>query len=208
MDDKEKNPPVSPDTQTASVPQLDAKGLARRRFTRAGAGATGIILTLHSQPGMAIGEAVCVSPSGYMSMKPGASASPQQACGYNRSHGYWKTHASAWKGDAGIAPEAKFGRLFLCAGKYLGLAKVSLMEIVDPNDTVKAIDTNNVAMHTIAALLNARAARIIGTPSVLPEARVMEIWDSFVTKGYYSPGAGATPWSGSEIATYLQSTFR
>ncbi|MGJ9418442.1 hypothetical protein ACHAC9_11850 [Massilia sp. CMS3.1] len=208
MDTQEKNSSLSSGNQLAPVPVLDAKGLARRRFTRASAGATGVILTLHSQPGMATyGQSVCISPSGFMSMKPGASAKPQQSCSYNRSHGYWKTHAYAWKG-AGIDPTARFGKVFGCAGKYAGLADVTLMGVINPSKTVKAIDRNNVAMQCVAALLNARAARFQGIPSVLPEERLMEIWNSFVTKGYYSPGAGATPWSGAAIAAYLESTFR
>ena len=208
MDDQEKNPPVSPDTQTAAIPQLDAKGLARRRFTRVSAGATGVILTLHSQSGMASVEAGCFSPSGFMSMKPGASARPQQSCSNNRSHGYWKTHADSWKSDAGISPETRFGRVFLCAGGYADLANVTLMQVVDPDNTVKRIDKSNVAMQTVAAYLNARSAKFRGIPSVLPEERVMEIWNSFVTKGYYSPAPGATPWTGADIAGYFETTFR
>lgn len=209
MDNQEKNSPVSSDTPPAPVPVLDAKGLARRRFTRASAGATGVILTLHSQPGMATyGKSVCISPSGFMSMKPGASAKPQQSCSYNRSHGYWKNHARAWKTLASTDPQAPFGKVFLCSGKYVDLANVSLMQVVNPSKAVKVIDRNNVAMQCVAALLNARAARFSGVPSVLPEERVMEIWNSFVTKGYYSPGAGATPWTGAAIASYLESTFR
>lgn len=206
--DQEKNTPVPSDTEAAPV-QLDAKGIARRRFTRASAGATGVILTLHSQPGMAtFGKSVCISPSGFMSMQPGASARPQHSCSANRSHGYWKTHASAWKTQAGIDPNAKFGRLFLCTGRYAGLSNVTLMQVIDPSSTIKAIDRNNVAMQSVAALLNARAARFTGIGSVLPEERVMDIWNQFVTQGYYAPAKGATPWSGAVIAAYLESTFR
>ena len=206
--DQENNSPVSPDTP-AAPPVLDAKGLARRRFTRASAGATGVILTLHSQPGMATyGKSICISPSGFMSMKPGASARPQHSCSFNRSHGYWKNHANAWKTEAGIDPNTKFGRVFQSTGRYAGLANVTLMGVINPDKTVKSIDRNNVAMQTVAAYLNARASRFNGRPSVLPEERVMDIWNSFVTKGYYSPGPGATPWSGAIIAAYLESTFR
>jgi hypothetical protein len=205
--DQEKNSPVSPDTQP--VPALDAKGIARRRFTRVSAGATGVILTLHSQPGMATyGKSVCISPSGFMSMPTNASARPQQSCSANRSHGYWKTHAEVWRMKTGIDPSAKFGKLFPCLGKYAGLNDVTLMQVINPSKAIKAIDKNNVAMQTVAALLNARSASFSGIASVLPEERVMDIWNQFVTKGYYSPGKGATPWTGPIIAAYLESTFR
>jgi hypothetical protein len=209
MDGREQNASMPPDTQARPAPLLDAKGLARRRFTRAGAGAAGVILTLHSQPGMAADVLPCVSPSGFMSMKPGASARPQQSCSYNLSHGYWKKHPDEWQTRAGMSSAALFGTLFACSGNYVGLANVTMMQVVDPTDAVKAIDHSNVAMQCVSALLNARAARIAGIPSVLPEEKVMEIWNDFVTKGYYAPGGkGATPWTGGQIATYLESTFR
>jgi hypothetical protein len=209
MDDQEKNSPMSPDTQAMTLPPLDAKGVARRRFARAGAGAAGVILTLHSQPGMAADVLSCASPSGFMSMKPGASAKPQQSCSYNRSHGYWKTHESEWQAQTGMATTALFGTFFACTGNYVGLANVTMMQVIDPNDAVKAIDRSNVAMQCATALLNARASRIAGIPSVLPEAKVIEIWTDFATNGYFAPGGnGTTPWTGAQIATYLESTFR
>lgn len=201
--------PLSADMKAAPrMASLDAKGAARRRFTRIGAGATGVILTLHSQPGMAGTKAMCVSPSGFMSMTVNASGSPQDACANNRSHGYWKNHPEAWKTHAGIDYNAKFGKVFAATGRHAGLADVTLMEVLDPSDTVKAIDHNNVAMQTVAALLNARAARYAGVPSILPEERVMEIWNEFAAHGYYTPGSGASIWSGGQIAQYLESTFR
>jgi hypothetical protein len=209
MDTQDKTTPISADTQATPQPLLDPKGIARRRFARASAGATGVILTLHSQPGMAaFSKSMCNSPSGYMSMKPGASAKPQVSCSANRSHGYWKTHPNAWKTMAGMDSSAKFGSVFRCTGSYIGLGNVTMMQVIDPSKTVKAIDRNNVAMQCVAALLNARAAQQSGIRTVLPEDEVIEIWNQFVTRGYYAPTKGAEPWSGAVIAAYLESTFR
>jgi hypothetical protein len=209
MEDQENNSPLSPDTQPAPQPPLDPKGIARRRFARASAGATGVILTLHSQPGMAtFSKTRCQSPSGYMSMKPGASAQPQTSCSYNRSHGYWKSHPNAWKTMAGMDSSAKFSSFFPCTGSYAGLANVTMMQVIDPSRAIKAIDRNNVAAQCVAALINARAARLGGIRTVLPEDEVTGIWNQFVTKGYYTPSKGAAPWSGAVIAAYLGSTFR
>lgn len=208
MEDQAKNSPMLPDTQAAPAPQLDAKGLARRRLARASAGATGVILTLHSQPGMAtFSKSLCKSPSGYMSMTTGASAKPQVACSYNRSHGYWKTHASQWKTEAGIDSSVKFGAVFNC-GRFTALSNVTLMGVIDPSKTVKSIDQNNVAMQCVAALLNARAAQFSGKPTVLPEANVREMWRQYATQGFYSPGKNMMPWTGAVISAYLESTFR
>ena len=209
MDDQQNNSPMSADTQATPQAPLDAKGVARRRFARASAGATGVILTLHSQPGMAtFSKTMCKSPSGYMSMKPGASARPQVSCSYNRSHGYWKTHENKWESLAGMSSKTKFSTFFRCTGNYIGLANVTMMQVIDPTQAIKRIDRNNVAMQCVAALLNARAARSAGLPTVLPADEVLEIWNQFVTRGYYVPVKGATPWSGAVIAAYLESTFR
>lgn len=207
---EEQNETVTPRAIGAeeNLPPLDAKGLARRRFARAGAGATGVILTLHSQPGMATYGKLCNSPSGFTSMTPNASSNPRFSCSYNRSHGYWKNHQREWKTHAGVDPETKFGKIFRCSGSYAELYNVPLIKILNPSKEIKAIDRNNVAMQTIAAYLNARASRYAGVPSVMPEEHVLEIWSAFVTRGYYLPAPGARPWNGAVIAAYFESTFR
>lgn len=204
---------ATPPQAATGTPLLDAKGAARRRFTRLGAGATGVILTLHSQPGMAAEGLKCVAPSGFMSMKTAAatttSLSPQGNCSSNRSHGYWKNHADDWARLAGVDHAAKFGNVFLATGNYEGLAEVSLMDVLTrPTKEIKEIDQSNVAMQTVTAFLNARVASLDGTPTVLPEELVQEIWGQYVRHGYYSPSTGAFIWHGAMIAEYLESTFR
>ena len=207
MNDQEHQPDMSSRTVPRGTPPLDPHGAARRRFARIGTGAAGVILTLHSQPGMAAAGKVCTTPSGFTSMTSDSN-SPQQSCEENRSHGYWKKHPDEWKSRAGVDHEALFGNVFRVAGNYETIAGVTLMEIVDPTEAVKAVDHNNVAMQTVAAWLNARAANYAGLPTVLSEQRVMTIWDDFVTQGYYLPGPGATVWTGAQIAEYFESTFR
>lgn len=208
MEDQEKNPVLSPAIQPASaMPSLDAKGVARRRFTRLGVGATGVILTLHSQPGMAATNAMCVAPSGFMSVTS-TSISPQEPCSYNRSHGYWKTHPEAWATRANIDFNTKFGKIFPAKGRFEALAGATLMEVLDPPAAFKGIDVNNVAMQTVTAFLNARAASHAGLPTVLPEARVMEIWKQYAAQGFYMPTSGNVIWTGAQTAEYLESTFR
>jgi hypothetical protein len=209
MDDQEKNHLLSPDTQAVPPPLLDAKGIARRRFTRAGAGATGVILTLYSQSGMAgTAAAQCNSPSGFTSVTTGASAKPQFSCEANRSHGYWKNHANAWESSANIKTTALFGSIFTCGGSYANLSTVTLMQVINPNKDVKRIDRNNVAMQCVTALLNARMSQFVGNASVLTERQVIDMWNDFVTTGYRPGGSSTPPWTGAQIASYLESTFR
>jgi len=209
MDDQQQSVEMSPDPQAGGeLPGLDPKGAARRRFTRAGLGATGVILTLHSQPGMATGSlATCASPSGFMSIKT-ASHDPANACSTNRSHGYYKNHASVWKSRCGTSPDTRFGEVLEARGAYAGLKDFTLLQILQAPKEVKAIDRNNVAMQVVTALLNARASRMAGTPSVLPEDKVVAMWDEYSAKGSFRPTGTAKPWTGGQMAGYLETTFR
>lgn len=209
MDDRQNHSPAARDAQEGSrAPALDPHGAARRRFTRLGAGATGVILTLHSQPGMAADGLRCTTPSGFMSMTTTASRGPQGVCSNNRSHGYWKTHADEWESRAGLSSGTKFGSVLAASGNYEGLAEVTLLDVLQPSHAIKAIDHQRVAMQTVTALLNARAAAYAGEPTVLPEERVLQIWNQFAAQGYYTPGSGTYIWDGALIAEYFESTFR
>lgn len=208
MEDQEHHSAQVQETQAG--PELDAHGAARRRFTRAGTAAAGVILTLHSQPGMATNGnygGVCASPSGFMSIKT-ASHNPQNSCSTNRSHGYWKTHSNVWRSSCGLHPDTPFTSVLEARGAYAGLKDYTLMQILAPNKAVKMIDRNNVAMQMITALLNARLSARLGIPSVLPEDKVVAIWDEFTIKGSYTPSGSAKPWSGAQLAGYLETTFR
>lgn len=192
---------------------LDERGAARRRFTRAGVGAAGVILTLKSQPGMA-GTAVCTTPSGFVSVAAAGnrmlSHHPQtNACDYNRAHGFWKNHEDVWLRFTGVDSNTQFGKVFPASGRTSELSEYTLYQIVKRDDhAIKRADANNVALHTVTAFLNARAARNSGGVSILPEDVVLRIWTDYANTGVYVPTAGAQPWDGAQIAAYLESTFR
>lgn len=177
---------------------LGAHGAARRRFARAGVGASGVILTLASQPGMAA-NSVCTTPSGFLS-KPMTSHTPSGNCG-GRSPGYWKNHHDEWKSRASTEGTKPFKTEF--PGKA-ALNSYSLFDIVDPTKVTNGADPDNVAMHIVAALLNARAG---WTSLVLNEKKVHEIWAQYAVNSYYTPTPGAQPWYGAKIVQYLTSTF-
>jgi hypothetical protein len=213
IEDRHDDAESAPDA-AAQEPQISAQGAARRRFTKAGIGVSGVILTLVSQPGMATGTTpvYCASASGFQSLTaPGApknSHSPANSCTANRSHGYWKNHVSEWKSRCGTDSTALFGYVFSCTGARRELGKYTLLEVLTQPAAEKPYDPNNVAMQIVTALLNARAAKRSGLTSVLPEERVFEIWNEYVNTNGYVPTAGARPWTGAEIANYLVSTFR
>jgi hypothetical protein len=182
----------------AEVPAgISASGAQRRRFAKAGAGASaGVLLTLASQPAMAT---VCTSPSGTVSgntsRKPVATA-----CG-GRSPGYWKTHHYAWH-SAYTNGDALFKLTFYCGGRCTALAKYTCFSIVDPILVKNGDDPNNVAMHIMATLLNVRSKKI----GFLTEPQVLAMWYSYAQTGFYTPTIGVS-WDGAKIVSYLQSTM-
>jgi hypothetical protein len=181
-------------------PAIGARGAARRRFAKAGLGASGVLLTLASQPGMAA-TGVCTTPSGFLS---GAmnSHTPGTSCS-GRSPGYWKTRHEEWQSVAFTDGNANFNGVFPCGAATAGLKPHTLFDVVDPNIVDESTDNNRVAMHIVAALLNARA----GFSPTLSEAKVKEIWAQYAINGYYTAMDGAKPWYGQQIVTYLTSTF-
>jgi hypothetical protein len=177
---------------------MSAKGAARRRFAKAGVGASGgAILTLASQPAMA--TLVCLSPSAACSgnlSRPKVSV----ACA-GVSPGYWKTHHYAWKG-AYTNGAALFNLTFPTTSRCSVLNPYTCFDIVDPTKVTNGADKDNVAMHIMATLLNIRSKRI----SFLTENQVMAIWNSFAATGTYKPTFGVT-WNGAQIVAYLKSTM-
>ncbi|MBQ5940883.1 MULTISPECIES: hypothetical protein [unclassified Massilia] len=198
---------------------LGARGAARRRFARAGVGATGIVLTLSSKGAMAN---ACSSPSGFVSASLKGSSGPAFSCASNGSHGYWKNHQEEW-GITGVKPTDLFGAHFDTGIGYAHLKQIPLIGVLDPNAYFDALaqkegkkkgevppgfDPNNVAMQTIAAYLNARQAMATGAQgAVLTPQAVKKIWSDFVFDGSYLPSPGAERWGGAQIASYFEGTF-
>ncbi|MES2758048.1 MAG: hypothetical protein V4693_11800 [Pseudomonadota bacterium] len=177
---------------------MTAKGAGRRRFARAGAGASaGVLLTLASQPAMAV---VCTSPSGTVSGNSSRKTGLHQCVG--RSPGYWKTHHDEWRRLASTNGDALFRLTFYCGGKAYPLTKYSCFDVVDPDKVTNGDDPDNVAMHIMATLLNVRSGKI----TFLTTNQVLAIWYSYATKGTYTPTVGVT-WGGAKIVDYLTSTM-
>jgi hypothetical protein len=194
-----------PDEEAGKLPEaghvpagISAKGAARRRFAKAGMGASGgVLLTLASQPAMA--TLVCTSPSGACSgnlSKHGNTA----ACD-GVSPGFWKNHHEAWTG-ALTNGTSKFNLTFPTTWRCSGLNAYSCFDIVDPDKVTNGDDQNNVAMHIMATLLNVRSGRI----GFLTEGQVMAIWNAYAQTGVYKPTSTVT-WGGSQIVAYLTSTM-
>lgn len=177
---------------------------ARRRFARAGLGASGVILTLASQPGMAATR-VCKSPSG--SLSGGLQSRPTDqtlVCG-GLSPGYWKNHEQhKWPGS--VCPVDRQNKLATTfKSVYPGGAAnsvydtLTLLQMLE--DNAAAGDTYNVGMHLAAAFLNVKSGNI----SYLTVTSLQNMWYALITYGYYTPHAGIQ-WGAEQIKLYLEST--
>lgn len=192
-------PPGPPEHTQQVPPGLSAQGAARRRFGRAGLGASGVIMTLASAPGMA--TTVCRPPSGFLSGTWGSSHPNAPSC-YGATPADWSAAtAQRWIASGRTDPSRNFISVFECTGNTSALKDFTLLEIVSGNSGTA--DQNEVAKYIIAALLNARA----GTTPVLDEAKVFQIWNEYNQQLSYTPNAGAVAWDGADIVKYLKSTM-
>jgi len=182
--------------------QLSAKGAARRRFTRAGAAASGVLMTLHSQPGMA--AIVCATPSGHASALISARNPDALSCS-GLSPGVWfqstqprgKNHNTPGHLTWPISPEKKFGTVF-STGKAIGQA--SFEQVLGNNDPV--FDPDNLGAHIAAAYLNVLAGR----STFQNEYMLVNIWNNLRDYGVYHPAANVD-WKGKDVVEYLRSTM-
>lgn len=185
--------------------QLSAKGAARRRFTRAGAAASGVLLTLHSQPGMA--ATVCAGPSGFQSGLVSARPNDPGAC-TGRTPGYWKNVEA----DAGFAAKktwpagAKhtdlFRSVFTCTiamNHTYGSDTCTLDFIMGTN---AGFDKHNLGAHLVAAYLNVLA----GYSQFQTVPMLKNIWNELRDYGYFAPTAGVK-WDAAQVVQYLRSTM-
>lgn len=195
--------------------QLSAKGAARRRFTRAGTAASGVLLTLHSQPGMA--ALICAGPSGHQSSLVSARPNDPGACA-GRSPGYWKnvedgpTTGKPGKGPqtplpnkqwpAGATADTLFRTVFGCTpgmAQTYGSDSCTLDWIMGTN---AGWDQHNLGSHMVATYLNILAGFI----GFLTVPKLVNIWNELRDYGHFTPTAGVQ-WDAEQVVAYLKGTM-
>lgn len=199
--------PTTPATQATPA----FKGASRRRFTRAGVAATGVILSLKSQPGMAC--EVCKSPSGYQSIT-NASHAPRNdnlVC-RGRLPSYWDSCSSTtWP----VSTTKYFRDVFTGCGSSSPYYNFTLLDVVrgfsitydKRGKEIKTYvaDPTQFGKYIVAAYLNAKK----NWTSFLPYQKVLLIWSEYnapATRGTYQPGAGEKRWDAAKIVDYLRRT--
>ncbi len=161
---------------------------SRRRFTKSGVAASGVLLTLASRP--ALGDVVCKSPSGFLSGNQSSHGTPPICQG--RSPGYWKEHVGSWP----VPPGTKFINVFHCSHSSV-YAKYTLLQLVNPQSD----DKNKLGMHLVAAFLNAR----MGWTPFLKEETIIAMFTEWAATGTFSPTA-TVYWNAAQIVDYLTAT--
>ncbi len=191
-----------PDAPQQALASLDAialgqRGASRRRFARAGAGATGVLLTLTSQPGMACD--ICMAPSGFHSYSKTmtkASHAVAPVCN-GKGPAYWRSNHS-WPN--GCHSTTKFGEIFDCKRTTSGqlYATRTCMDSLKP----QWFDSHAVGMYLMAMYLNVLSKKT----SFMTIADVRNMWREYHWSGYYVPTAGVK-WDASDIVFYLSGTM-
>jgi hypothetical protein len=187
--------------------EIDAKGAARRRFTRTGAGAAGVIMTLVSQPGMA--DVVCAAPSavGSTTHKSHAPAS-ESNCGLGGwSPGYWKQwDIHRWPAPykpvaKGGKPATLFSDVFTMGSYCANLKGKTLLDVLTPQICKHGDGQNLIAYYMVSTLLSAASGKI----KFLKTTDVTAIWNEYIGGLTFTPNAGATPWGPADLLFYLKS---
>lgn len=177
---------------------LGSRGASRRRFARAGAGATGVLLTLASHPGMAC--SVNVGMSGYQSAvtaaKKGMKVSHAPTTPSRGLPPETWAHGQSWPCSSDI----KYGNVFSCTRTNSTIATKTLMGHCNTSPTS---DKAKIARLLCAAHLNV----LTGRSPFLTLPALQGIWSEFQLKSQYTPMAGVTPWNAADIVAYLSGTM-
>lgn len=181
---------------TPAVNRLPPNGESRRRFTRAGVAASGVLLTLHSQPGMACD--ICTTPSGFLSGGLKSFRGAEPTC-MGRSPSYWSN--VSW--PSGCNKNAKFSTIFPCSGSFAKTSSYggcTLQTVV--NQPCRPFDQQGIGASLVACWLNVKSNR----SSFQTLAMLQKIWSEYQSTGQYRPTAGVK-WDVYKIVAYLQGTY-
>lgn len=175
---------------------LSPKSVARRRFTKAGAAASGVLLTLHSTSALAGGGGggggtVCTTGSGSMSTGVNSRAAVAVTC-TGGGPNYWSNNG--W--PTGCKKSDLYGGTFSCGGT---MGNSQFWDIVTKNNT--SFDSTQLCKYLACAYLNV----VSGKTNFTNKANLQKMWNEYRTAGYYSPAANVK-WYAADIVAYLKKT--
>ena len=109
-----------------------------------------------------------------------------------RTPDYWKNNPSSWP----ISTDTLFRNVFTCSPTSL-IYPESMMTLL----TLQPYDQNGLAMHLVAAYLNA----VSGFTPFLPVETIKAMFSEWQSQGVFSPAAQVS-WTSDQIVAYLQKT--
>ena len=170
---------------------MSPRGAARRRLTKAGLGAAGVLWSLDSRATM--GPMVCFSPSAGYSGKLGKLNS-----NYNKNVTCQGKPPNYWEDASWPCPKSRnFASVFPCSGNNsLTYGSKTMMEIVKGC----SFDNQELAKELVATYLNILSGRI----SFLSVKNLTDMW-SQLQRGSFKPATNVY-WTASQTAAYLKAT--
>lgn len=171
---------------------MTSRGASRRRLTKAGLGAAGVLWTAKSH---AI-DFACVSDSAALS---GGLDSNKADSGFvvceGRSPGYWKNHGG-WP----VPPSMLFSSVFNCPNTFSSTyGSATLLAMVEGCD----FDKQNIGKHLTAAYLNVKSGKI----GFLSEDTLKQMWYQLRNTGHYQPVRNVF-WDVEKTKEYLEGTYK
>ncbi len=191
-DENEKNMPLA-------VVDKAAFGESRRRFTKAGIAASGVLVTLASRP--ALGCTVGVSPSVYCSGNVsghGTSNTSNPGC----PPYVWSGNCdSGWPGKFKGKQNQTFGACFQTSnsGTFGKLYGKTLKQVLDGSPD----DKQSCGRYLVTALFN----NVSGKAPFLTESTIRDMCSKLHTNNAWVPNRGATAWGVTQVVNYLAGTW-
>jgi hypothetical protein len=212
----------NPDNGNAPPGGRTVRSAARRRLIQAGISAGPVMMTVVSRPVLAQTGGFCQSPSGFVS---GNASQPGGGTCAGYTPGYWKNYDPGGFGPPAIHPwpvpyapidayDATYGysghdlvastfcKYFACNATAYPTTTTLLAVL-----TTTGGPPDDVGRHIVAALLNFAAGFVPAT--ILPKATILDIWQQYITTGFYYPNGYPNPpaWDHQMIVDYLLTTM-
>lgn len=174
---------------TDTAAPMSPRGAARRRLTKAGLGAAGVLWSAQSHA--TLKPVICASASAAMSGGLETDAGDTSCLG--RSPGYWKNH-EGWP----CSRKRLFSAVFTCSDKiHVKYSSATLEDLVKG----EKFDQYNIGMHLVATYLNVETGKI----NFLSVKTLIQMWNELQAMGVYQPAKGVY-WNFEETKRYLEAT--
>lgn len=195
----------TPDPNAATAGDRAPVSGSRRALLKAGFATAP--LAVITRPAQAT-EYLCRAPSAWGSLHKSGPGKQYQTCS-GRTPGYWKQqqHFNQWpipyvpvtQPPLGY-PASSFHGVGFSGNPNMFFGTMTLLDVLGEGGNAG----HHVALgrHIVAALLNAASGK---TP-VLTVSMVLNIWNEYVTRGYFEPTAGVQ-WDAGQIVKYLETTM-